>query len=273
MESGGVQGLLRRFQPTNHEDIAAITSLYRPGPIEGGITPTYIARRQGKEPVTFPDPCLEPLLGHTFGTILYQEQCLQVASVFAGMTLGEADLLRRAIAKRKRQAVTAMRGRFLEGAAQLGRDPAVAEHLFSRLDSFGGYGFVKAHAVSCAALAVREAYLKARWPMEYLAAVLSTGMGYYPARVYIEDARWFGATVAGPCVNRSEACYTVEDNQVLRVGPAYVKGMGDGAAQGHRGGLAGAALPAPGRPAGPGTPAPEPGRAADRRGRARRAGT
>lgn len=231
MESGGVQCLLRRFQPTDHEDIAAITSLYRPGPIEGGITPTYIARRQGKEPITYPDPCLEPLLGHTFGTILYQEQCLQVAHVFAGMSLGEADILRRAIAKRKRKEVTALRGRFLEGARRLGRDPAVAEHLFARLDSFGGYGFVKAHAVSCAAIAIREAYLKVRWPIEYLAAVLSTGMGYYPPRVYVEDARSFGATMAGPCINRSGDLYTVEEGGILRVGLSFIKGIGLTAAQ------------------------------------------
>ena len=226
LESGGVQGLLRQFQPSHIEDITAITSLYRPGPIDGGITPRYVARRHGKEPVTFPDDCLRDVLSHTYGCILYQEQCLQVAHVFAGIPLGQCENLRKGIAKRIRPEIAKLKEAFFEGARRLGRDPERTEAVWILLESFGGYGFVKAHAASCAALAVREAYLKARWPVEYLSAVLSSGQGYYPPRVYIEDARAFGAEIALPCVNRSEAAYTVEGTNVLRIGLSYLAGIG-----------------------------------------------
>lgn len=226
LESGGVQGLLRQFQPTHVEDVTAITSLYRPGPIDGGITPRYVARRHGKEAIAFPDDSLRDVLSHTYGCILYQEQCLQVAHVFAGIPLGQCENLRKGIAKRIRPEIAKLKESFFEGARRLGRDPQRTEAVWHLLESFGGYGFVKAHAASCAALAVREAYLKARWPVEYLAAVLSSGQGYYPPRVYVEDARSFGAVLALPCINRSEAAYTVEETNVLRIGLSYLTGIG-----------------------------------------------
>ncbi len=227
LESGGVQGLLRQFQPSHVEDVTAITSLYRPGPIDGGITPRYVARRHGKEPIVFPDDCLRDVLSHTYGCILYQEQCLQVAHVFAGIPLGLCENLRKGIAKRIPPEIAKLKESFFAGAARLGREPERAEAVWHLLESFGGYGFVKAHAASCAALAVREAYLKARWPVEYLSAVLSSGQGYYPPRVYVEDARSFGAELALPCVNRSEASYTVEGERTLRIGLAYLAGIGE----------------------------------------------
>ncbi len=226
LESGGVQGLLRQFKPSHVEDVTAITSLYRPGPIDGGITPRYVARRHGKEPVRYPDDCLRDVLSHTYGCILYQEQCLQVANVFAGIPLGQCENLRKGIAKRIPPEIAKLKDAFFEGARRLGRDPERAEAVWQMLESFGGYGFVKAHAASCAALAVREAFIKARWPVEYLSAVLSSGQGYYPPRVYVEDARAFGAELALPCVNRSEAAYTVEGENVLRIGLSYLAGIG-----------------------------------------------
>lgn len=226
LESGGVQGLLRQFRPSHVEDVTAITSLYRPGPIDGGITPRYVARRHGKETVRFPDDCLRDVLSHTYGCILYQEQCLQVANVFAGLPLGLCENLRKGIAKRIRPEISRLKEAFFAGARQLGRDPARTEEVWQLLESFGGYGFVKAHAASCAALAVREATIKARWPVEYLAAVLSAGQGYYPPRVYIEDARSFGAEIALPCVNRSEAGFTLEGTCTLRIGFSSVSGLG-----------------------------------------------
>jgi len=226
LESGGVQGLLRQFQPSHFEDVTAITSLYRPGPIEGGIKPRYIARRHGTEAVTYPDPCLKGILGHTYGLILYQEQCLQVMTTYAGLGMGQADELRKGIAKRNRREVERLKDPFLEGARRQGRDPRRAEEVWALLEKFAGYGFVKAHAASCAALTVREAYLKARWPVEYLACVLSTGVGYHEPRVYIEDVRSFGAAIALPCVNRSMATYTVEGASVLRIGLSGIKGIG-----------------------------------------------
>jgi DNA polymerase-3 subunit alpha len=227
LESGGVQGLLRQFQPSHVEDVTAITSLYRPGPIDGGITPRYVARRHGKEAIVFPDDCLRDILSHTYGCILYQEQCLQVAHVFAGIPLGLCENLRKGIAKRIPPEIAKLKETFFAGARRLGRDPERTEAVWYLLESFGGYGFVKAHAASCAALAVREAYLKARWPVEYLSAVLSSGQGYYPPRVYVEDARAFGAELALPCVNRSEAFYTMEGTNVLRIGLSYLAGIGE----------------------------------------------
>ncbi len=226
MESGGVQGLLRQFRPHHVEDVTAITSLYRPGPIDGGITPRYVARRHGKEPVSFPDDCLRDILSHTYGCILYQEQCLQVAHVFAGIPLGQCENLRKGIAKRIRPEIARLKEAFFAGAQDLGRDPGRTEEVWQILENFGGYGFVKAHAASCAALAVREASVKARWPVEYLSAVLSAGEGYYPPRVYVEDARTFGAVLALPCANRSEAAYTVEGENVLRIGLSALAGIG-----------------------------------------------
>ena len=224
MESDGVQSLLRQFRPTTLEDVTAVTSLYRPGPIDGGITPSYVARRHGKEKVVTLDPCLDETLAHTYGCILYQEQCLQVAAVFAGMGLGEADNLRRGISKRRPEEISFLRDRFFAGAEKLKRKNV--EQVWNLLSHFGGYGFVKAHAASCAALAIREAYVKARWPIEYLSAVLSAGMGYYPPRVYVEDALSFGAHLALPCINRSQSGYTVEKENILRIGLAHIGGIG-----------------------------------------------
>lgn len=224
LESGGVQTLLKHFKPTTLEDLMAITSLHRPGPIESGITPRYIQRRYGKEEVEYPDPCLKEVLAHTYGTILYQEQCLQVAQVFAGLSLGAADSLRRAISKRDRSGLETFKQRFFEGACELGRDPQTTEEVFKILTYFGGYGFVKAHAASCASLAVREAALKARFPLEFLASVLSSGQGYYPPRMYIEDARTWGGKILPPCIQASKAEATTEQHG-LRIGFSQIKGL------------------------------------------------
>lgn len=232
LESTGVQSMLRQFQPVDLEDMTAITSLYRPGPIEGGIRERYIERRHGREPVTYAHPCLEPILGHTYGTVLFQEQCMQLAVSFAGLSFGEADMLRRAIAKQKPREMEALRDRFLTGARALGRTEAAIAEVFTMIIRFGGYGFVKAHAAASQVVAIRQAYLKARWPVHYLAAVLDTGMGYYPPRVYLEDARRFGATLAGPCLNRSAVGYTVQsgpEGPVLRFGLEVVSEVGQGA--------------------------------------------
>lgn len=229
LESTGVQSLLRQYGPKNLEDMTAITSLYRPGPIEGGIKDAYVARRFGTEPVTYPHPCLEPVLRHTFGTVLFQEQVLEVGQVFAGLTAAEADGLRRAVSKLKRDEMARVGARFVEGARALGRSEHSIREVFDLVSKFAGYGFVKAHAAASQVVAIRQAYVKARWPIHYQAAVLSTGMGYYQPRVYIEDALRFGATLAGPCVQRSEVGYTAEPGGVLRVGLGFVAEVGAGA--------------------------------------------
>ena len=235
LESTGVQGMLRAFGPATLEDMTAITSLYRPGPIAGGLKDIYLARRFGREPTTFPHPCLAPILAHTFGTVLFQEQAMQVAVVFAGLGWDEADAMRRAIARYRPAELARMRDRFFAGARAQGHDEAATEAVFKMLGRFAGYGFVKAHAAASQVLAIRQAWLKARWPAHYLAAVLASGQGYYQPRVYIEDALAFGAVLGGPCLNRSQAGWTVERTPegrwLLRPGLGEVSEVGRAAAR------------------------------------------
>lgn len=235
LESTGVQGMLRAFGPTTLEDMTAITSLYRPGPIKGGLRDLYLGRRFGREPASYPHPCLEPLLAHTYGTVLFQEQAMQVAVVYAGLGWDEADAMRRAIARYKPVELARMKDRFFAAARARGHDDAVTEAVFRMLGRFAGYGFVKAHAAASQVLAVRQAWLKARWPAHYLAAVLEAGMGYYQPRVYIEDALAAGAALGGPCLNRSQVGWTVEaapaGGWLLRPGLGAVSEVGRAAAR------------------------------------------
>lgn len=210
MESRPVQALLRQFRPEHLEDMTAITSLHRPGPISSGAKDAYIAARHGLRPVRIPHPCLEPILAHTFGTLIFQEQAIQVAVAFAGMSLAQGDRLRRALLRRDEDELRPLAKAFVAGAARQGHPSELIQEVY-QLAMVGpsGYGFVKAHAAASQVIAIRQAYLKARWPVHYLVAVLNTGMGYYPPRVYLEDARHFGARLLGPCVQRSEVGFAV----------------------------------------------------------------
>jgi DNA-directed DNA polymerase III PolC len=214
LESPGMRDVLGRLQPTNFSDIIANLSLMRPGPIKADIVTPYIHRRHGQEPIVYKHPALAPILGETYGTIIYQEQVLRVASTLAGFTLGQADLLRRAMTHdRSPEEMAGIHDMFMEGTRKQGIDPESGEAIFRELAAFAAYGFNKAHAATFGILAYATAYLKAHYPAYFLAGVLNNEpMGFYPPHVIVNEAKRFGARVAPPSVNRSNIAFTVADS-------------------------------------------------------------
>jgi DNA polymerase III alpha subunit len=213
LESPGMRGLLRALQPTRFEDIIANISLFRPGPMQADMIGPFLARRHGKESVSYPHPATARALRSTYGVILYQEQVLEVASAVAGFTLGESDALRRAMTHdRSQEEMEKLRGTFLAGAARKGVDRETAQDVFRSLSAFAAYGFCKAHAACFGHISYQTAYLKAHHPAEFLAAILSNQpMGFYPPEVIVQEAKHLGIPVLPVDVNRSEARYTVEE--------------------------------------------------------------
>ena len=232
VESPGMRGLLGRLQPRVFDDIIAQISLFRPGPMQADMINPFIARRHGVEPVTYPHPCLEPILRDTYGVILYQEQVLSVAHALAGFTYGQADSLRRAMTTdRSQEEMEKIRKTFVDSAIRNGIDAKTAEEVFSRLRAFAAYGFCKAHAASFAKITYQTAYLKAHYPAEFFAGILNNEpMGFYPANVIIEDARRLGIRILPVDINRSEKKFTVEFENGewgIRIGLSQVKNTSD----------------------------------------------
>ncbi len=218
LESPAMRGLLRKMQIENLEDIIAAISLIRPGPAEGGMKDLYIRRRAGLEPTTYPHLALKPILEETYGIILYQEQVLLVAQAIGGLTLGEADVLRKLMTKsRSREGVGYLRDKFLAGAKRNGVNEETARKLFDWLTHFASYGFNKAHSATYGILTYRTAFLKRHFPAEYMAALLNNPGGYYPQFAYAEEARRLGLLILPPDVNRSEENFSLEGN-AIRVG-------------------------------------------------------
>lgn len=229
-ESAGMRDLMRRLRPDRFEDIIALMALFRPGPLSSGDTETYIRRKHmngGWEgEVT---PCLLPALGETYGIFVYQEQVMRVAGDIAGYKPGEADLLRRAMGKKKEDEMAAQRVRFVQGAAGKLSATAAAD-LFEKISGFAGYGFNKSHAAAYAILSYRTAYLKAHYPAAFLAAVLSAESGDSErVRLVIDCAKKGGIAVRGPDINAGGRDFRVEEKNTLRYGLSAVKGLGDGA--------------------------------------------
>ncbi|MEM9057650.1 MAG: DNA polymerase III subunit alpha, partial [Pseudomonadota bacterium] len=173
LESRGMKDLVRRLQPDSFEDIVALVALFRPGPLQSGMVDDFIKRKHGEAPIDYPHPDLEPILRETYGVILYQEQVMQIAQVLAGYSLGGADLLRRAMGKKKPSEMAKQREIFQAGALERGVDPAVATHIFDLMEKFAGYGFNKSHSAAYAVLSFQTAWLKAHHPAAFMAAVLS----------------------------------------------------------------------------------------------------
>ena len=218
LESPAMRGLLRKMQIENLADIIAAISLIRPGPAEGGMKDLYIRRRAGLESTTYPHPVLKPILEETYGIILYQEQVLQVAQAIGGLTLGEADVLRKLMTKSEsRDGVGYLRDKFLVGARRNGVKEATARKLFDWLTHFASYGFNKAHSATYGILAYRTAFLKRHFPAEYMTALLNNPGGYYPQFAYIEEARRLGLLILPPSVKRSGENFTLEGDGI-RVG-------------------------------------------------------
>ncbi len=231
-ESSGYKEFLRRLKPTEFEDVIAAGAIYRPGPLENGVVDDYVARKNGKARVVYPHPKLEPVLQETYGCIVYQEQVMQISQALAGFTLGRADILRRAMGKKKADEMAKLRGEFCQGAAANGVDSKVAGEIFDLMEKFAGYGFNKSHAAAYALVTVQTAWLKAHHPAEFMAALFSSEADNTDKIVaHIADAREAGIAVLPPSVNESELRFSVPKGQgkVIRFGLGGVKGVGESA--------------------------------------------
>jgi DNA polymerase-3 subunit alpha len=230
-ESGGMRALLKQLQPTVFEDVVAATALYRPGPLGAGMHKEFIDRKHGNKKVEVLHPSMEPILRETYGVILYQEQVMAIAAEMAGFSLGEADLLRRAMGKKKQEEMDLQRAKFLEGCAKRGVSAAVGAQVFDLMAYFAGYGFNKSHSVAYAVLSVQTAWLKANHAAEFLAACLTSETGDSKrVPVLIEEARRLGIRLDPPDINRSEAHFTVKDGGIV-FGLAAVRNVGLGAVE------------------------------------------
>jgi len=214
LESSGMRDLVRKAVPGNIEDIIALVALYRPGPMEN--IPKYLACKHGREKPEFLHETIEPVVADTYGVIIYQEQVMQIAQVFAGYSLGEADLLRRAMGKKIKAEMEAQRARFVDGAVERGVERSQAEYVFDLVDKFAGYGFNKSHSACYAVIAYQTAWLKANHPVEFLAASMSLDINNTDKLgVFRQEARRLGLAVRPPSVNESGADFTVKDGAIL----------------------------------------------------------
>ncbi len=226
LESPGMRALIRELKPTGINDLTALVALYRPGPLGSGMAEDFIARRHGRKEVQYLHPQLKPILEETYGVILYQEQVMQIASRLAGFSLGQADLLRRAMGKKQPEVLAAQRKRFLEGAQEHGITAKVAGRIFDLMEYFAGYGFNKSHSAAYAMLAYETAYLKANYRAEFMAALLTSIMDDTDkVALYCEECRRLGLKVLPPDVNFSEVNFSV-DNGRIRFGLAAIKNAG-----------------------------------------------
>ncbi|MBE3587682.1 MAG: DNA polymerase III subunit alpha [Thermoanaerobacteraceae bacterium] len=231
LESSGMRAILKELRPEVFEDIVALVALYRPGPLGSGMVDDFIKNKHGEKKVTYLHPKLEPILKDTYGVILYQEQVMRIASDLAGFTLGEADLLRRAMGKKKPEIIAGLRSQFVEGAVKNGVDAGVAGQIFDLMEYFAGYGFNKSHSAAYALVAYQTAYLKANYPAEYMAALLtSVRDNTDKVSAYVEECRRMGLTVLPPDVNESRESFTVVDGKI-RFGLAAIKNVGLGAVE------------------------------------------
>ncbi|HSY58464.1 MAG TPA: DNA polymerase III subunit alpha [Terriglobales bacterium] len=226
-ESHGMRDILRRYQPTRLEDLTALNALYRPGPIQGGMIDDFIARKHGKKKVTYDLPELQEILAETWGVILYQEQVMQIANRLAGFSLGDADLLRRAMGKKKHEEMAAQREKFITGCLARKVPQKKAEKIFDLMAEFAGYGFNKSHSCAYALLAYQTAFLKTHYPVEFMAAMLTSETGNTDKVVkYINEARSMGITVLPPDVNSSAMNFTPLGDQI-RFGLCAIKNVGE----------------------------------------------
>ncbi|MBC7237760.1 MAG: DNA polymerase III subunit alpha, partial [Chloroflexi bacterium] len=243
--SSGMRRTLRDMQPTEFNDIVALLSLYRPGPMQ--FIPDYINRKFGRERVTYRHPSLEPILAETYGIIVYQEQIIRIASELAGYSPGEADLMRRAVGKKKKKDLEEQHSRFVEGAVARGLPREAAEAIFADIELFADYGFNKSHSAAYAVITVQTAYLKAHYPVEFLTALLSVDRNNQEkVALFVGECRRLGIPVRGPDVNRSDVDFIIEpadeeelrrgvdvsqtENLAIRFGLGAIKNVGDGPA-------------------------------------------
>ena len=230
LESRGMKELIKKLSPDSFDDMTALVALYRPGPLQSGMVEDFIARKHGEARVEYPHPDLEPILKPTYGVILYQEQVMQIARVLAGYSLGGADLLRRAMGKKKPEAMAKQRASFQEGAVKRGVKAETAAYIFDLMEKFAGYGFNKSHSAAYALVSYQTLWLKAHYPAAFMAAVLSADMDNTDKVVtLIDECRSMKLRVLPPAVNRSEYRFTVADDRTVVYGIGAIKGVGESA--------------------------------------------
>jgi DNA polymerase-3 subunit alpha len=231
LESPGMTRYLTQLKPERLEDIIAMCALYRPGPLKGGMVEEFIKRKHGVTKTRYLHPVLEPILNETYGVIVYQEQVMQIANVVAGYSMGEADELRRAMGKKKAELMAKQRGIFVEKAVAKGFEGSLAKEIFDYMEAFAAYGFNKSHTACYGLIAYQTAYLKAHYPEEYMAALLTSVMGNTDkVSFFVKECKGMGINVLPPDVNESGAPFTVTD-EGIRFGLAAIKNVGAGPIQ------------------------------------------
>ncbi len=230
LESAGMRDILKKLRPTDFEDLIAILALYRPGPIGSGMIEDFIQRKHGIKPVIYDHPKLEKILKDTCGIMVYQEQVMQIASELAGFSLAQADLLRRAMAKKIPEEMDKQRSKFIEGCLRNKIEKRIATKIFDLIDYFSGYGFNRSHSAAYAVISYRTAYLKANYPVEFMTALLTSEKENTDKVVeYVKECRHMGINVLNPTVNESFSKFTVEGDSSIRFGLLAVKNVGKGA--------------------------------------------
>jgi DNA polymerase-3 subunit alpha len=234
LESRGMKDLISRLQPDNIEDMIALVALFRPGPLQSGMVDDFINRKHGRAEVAYPDSkyqheSLQPILEPTYGVIVYQEQVMQIAQELAGYTLGGADLLRRAMGKKKPEEMAKQRSIFEDGAASKGIDSQLAMKIFDLVEKFAGYGFNKSHSAAYALVSYQTAWLKTHFPAHFMAATMSSDMDKTDKVVtFIEECRNMKLNLLPPDINRGEFQFTVDDDNNIIYGLGAIKGLGEG---------------------------------------------
>jgi len=237
LESRGMKELIKKLLPSSFEDIIALVALFRPGPLGSGMVDDFINRKHGRQEVAYPHPDfqhqdLKPILEPTYGIILYQEQVMQIAQVLANFTLGGADLLRRAMGKKKAEVMEEQRKIFMQGAIARDVDGDLAGHIFDLMEKFAGYGFNKSHSAAYALVSFQTAWLKTHYPAAFMAAVMSADMDNTDKVVtYVDDAKSMGIKIVPPDVNRGDYKFTIDGEQTIIYGIGAIKGVGEAAIQ------------------------------------------
>ena len=230
LESSGMKDLIRKLQPDSFNEIIALVALFRPGPLESGMVGDYIDRKHGRAVVSYPHPDLEVILKPTYGVILYQEQVMQIAQVLAGYSLGDADILRRAMGKKKASEMAKQRLVFVDGASHRGVTDELANYIFDQMETFAGYGFNKSHSAAYALIAYQTAWLKAHYPAAFMAAVLSADMDTTDKiSGFINECRKMKLSILPPDINHSSYAFKMTDPESIRYGLGAIKGIGNAA--------------------------------------------
>ena len=228
LESKGMRDYLKQLIPNDFEDIVSMNALYRPGALGMNMVDSYINRKHGKEEVTYGHESVQKILGTTYGVIVYQEQVMQIAQELSGFSLGQADILRRAMGKKKKEEMESLRSTFVDGAIKKDVNERYAANLFDQIEQFAGYGFNRSHSVGYALIAYQTAWLKAHYPSEFMASVLSCDLGNTDnIQLFVDDCKNIGLTVLSPDINKSSYKFEDLDTQTILYGLGAIKGIGE----------------------------------------------